>query len=338
MRALVIHSTADSGLINLGEPVIGPGDVLVNVRWVGLCGSDLNTFIGANPLVVLPRVPGHEIGGTVGAVGPGVDSAIAVGGHVVVIPYTSCGSCSACRKGRVNACRYNRTLGVQQEGGLCERLVVRADKIIPDVTLPLRHLALVEPLSVGFHAVRRGRVGPGDRVVVLGCGMIGVGAALGAVSAGATVIAVDLAEDKRGTVLGLGIHHFVSAGEEDVGTRIRELTGDEGADVVIEAVGTPDTFRSAVDLACFAGRVVYIGYSKQPVTYDTAQFNLKELDIYGSRNATREDFEAVTSHLGRMGTQADVLISHVFPMNEADQALPYWLEHRAETFKIMVEL
>jgi threonine dehydrogenase-like Zn-dependent dehydrogenase len=135
---------------------------------VGLCGSDLNTFRGLNPLVSLPRVPGHEIGGTIAAVGAEVPAEFVPGKTALVIPYTNCGACSACRAGRENACRYNRTLGVQQNGGLSERLVVRHDRLILNDRLSLRELALVEPLSVGFHAVGRGRVTAADTVVVIG--------------------------------------------------------------------------------------------------------------------------------------------------------------------------
>nr|WP_246790701.1 zinc-binding alcohol dehydrogenase family protein [Rhizobium leucaenae] len=321
---------------DVAEAPLGAGQVRVGVRHIGLCGSDLNTFKGLNPLVKLPRIPGHEIGGEILAVGPGVDSAYAPGRRVIVMPYTNCGECTSCRKGRLNACRYNKTLGVQQDGGLAEEIVLPAEKLILNDTLPPHHLALVEPLSVGFHAVERGRVAKGDRVVVLGCGMIGMGVLIAAVARGAEVIAVDLSEEKRALAQQFGAVQAIDAGREDVVARVSELTGDDGVDVAFEAVGLPATFTQAIDLACFGGRVVYVGYSKAPVTYQTQFFNLKELDIMGSRNALMRDFQNVISHLAEIGDKADALISKVFPFEEAEKALPYWDSNR-NALKIVIE-
>ncbi len=315
---------------------LGAGEVRVNVRHIGLCGSDLNTFRGLNPLVALPRIPGHEIGGEILEASPGVSSEYKAGACVIVMPYTNCGQCSSCRKGRLNACRYNKTLGVQQNGGLADEIVLPAEKLILNDTLPPRHLALVEPLSVGFHAVERGRVTKADRVAVLGCGMIGMGVVIAAAARGAEVIAADLSPEKRALAERFGARCTIDAGAEDVAARISELTGDDGVDVAFEAVGLPATFTQSVDIACFGGRVVYVGYSKAPVTYQTQFFNLKELDILGSRNATMQDFRAVIEHLETLGSQADALISKVFPFAQAEEALPYWDANR-NALKVLIE-
>jgi 2-desacetyl-2-hydroxyethyl bacteriochlorophyllide A dehydrogenase len=336
MQALVIEAVGSVLLDSVEEPQPGPGEVLLEVRHVGLCGSDLATFTGLNPLVSFPRVPGHEIGAVILSVGPDVPADYAPGRRVIVMPYTACGRCSSCRKGKTNACRTNRTLGVQQDGGLCERIVLPFGKLILNERLAPRHLALVEPLSVGFHAAARGKVAAGDRVVVLGCGMIGMGAIAGAAARGAEVIAVDLGAKAR-FALSQGARHAIDAASEDVAACIDALTGGDGADVVIEAVGLPATFTQAIDLACFGGRVVYIGYSKAPVTYDTKFFNLKELDIMGSRNALHEDFDAVIAYLEARGAASDALISRIIPFAEAASALPYWVENRADTLKIIIE-
>ena len=164
IKALQIEKENLTRFRSVEAPVLGEGQVRVCVRHVGLCGSDLNTFKGLNPLVQLPRIPGHEIGGEILAAGPGVDPAYRPGRRVIVMPYTNCGRCSSCRKGRLNACRYNKTLGVQQDGGLAEEIVLPAEKLILNETLKPRHLALVEPLSVGFHAVERGRLVAGETV------------------------------------------------------------------------------------------------------------------------------------------------------------------------------
>ncbi|RYE87319.1 MAG: zinc-binding alcohol dehydrogenase family protein [Hyphomicrobiales bacterium] len=338
MKALFIDAVGTTALGQTPEATPGPGEVVVAIRHVGLCGSDLNTFRGLNPLVSLPRIPGHEIGGEIAEVGSGVPAHLSVGTRVTVLPYTACGTCASCRKGRTNACRYNRTLGVQQDGGLKERLTVPFEKIIVNAVLAPRHLALIEPLSVGFHAVERGRVEKGDRVLVIGCGMIGMGALLGAVRKGAEVTVLDIAGDKLALARSLGAAASVNPAEEDAAAAVSRLTGDDGFDVVIEAVGLPETFTQAVDFASFAGRVVYIGYCKAPVSYQTQLFNLKELDIFGSRNATAADFAAAAACLEAMGEEADRLISNIFAFDDAADALPYWDAHRGEVLKIVVEL
>jgi len=337
MKALMIEGIEACAFHSVEEPHPGPGEVLLAVRHVALCGSDLATFKGLNPLVALPRIPGHEIGGEIEAVGDGVPADFAPGKHAIVIPYTSCGTCPSCRKGRVNACRSNRTLGVQQNGGLTERIVLPYSKLILNETLLPRHLALVEPLSVGFHAVARGRISAADKVVVLGCGMIGMGAIAGAAHRGAEVIAVDIGAAKTDLAKRYGARHTIDARDENVDERVLALTSGDGADVVIEAVGLPATFTQAIDLVSFCGRVVYIGYAKEPVSYKTQFFNLKELDILGSRNALVTDFEEVITFLEKRKDSPDDLISKVFPFAEAAKALPYWAAERDKTVKVMIE-
>ena len=334
IRSLQIDKPGLCRFVSRPPAPVGPGMARLGVRHVGLCGSDLNTFRGLNPLVSLPRTPGHEIGAVVMAVGPGVDAGL-IGAEVTVLPYTSCGTCSSCRKGKVNACRTNQTLGVQQEGGLAEELVLPAEKLMVNPGLPARHLALIEPLSVGFHAIERGKVAAGDVVAVIGCGMIGMGAIVAAVARGARVMAIDPSLPKRAVALKLGARLALDPAAGDVVARIMAETGGDGVDLAVEAVGLPATFTQAIDLACFGGRVVYIGYSKQDVTYDTKLFNLKELDIMGSRNALIGDFHAAAAFLGRIGSDADLLISRVFPFALADQALPYWDGDR-DALKIMI--
>ncbi|MCP8937417.1 zinc-binding alcohol dehydrogenase family protein [Alsobacter sp. SYSU M60028] len=337
MRALMIEAVGRTVFHDVPEPAPGPGEVLLAVRHIGLCGSDLATFSGLNPLVALPRIPGHELGCEIVSAGEGVPPDYAPGRRAIVMPYTACGQCTSCRQGRVNACRYNRTLGVQQDGGLAERIVAPFGKLILNDRLQPRHMALVEPLSVGFHAIARGRVTARDRVVVLGCGMIGMGAIAGAAARGASVIAVDVSAGKFDCARRWGAAHTIDASQEDVAARVNELTSGDGADVVVEAVGLPATFRQSIDLVCFSGRVVYIGYSKSEVAYDTKFFNLKELDIMGSRNATVDDFRAVIAFLEAPERNPDDLITKVFPFDRAEEALPFWLRERADVLKVMVE-
>lgn len=336
MKALMIEAEGLTRFADIPRRDVAPGEVRVAVRHVGLCGSDLNTFRGLNPLVALPRIPGHEIGGEIVEIGADAPAHLRLGMRVVVLPYTSCGQCTSCRKGRVNACRYNRTLGVQQDGGLAEEIVLAAEKLIVNEKLAPRALALVEPLSVGFHAIARGRVQVGERIAVLGCGMIGMGAVIGAVARGAEVIAIDPSARKRDLAREFGAASTIDPENEDVVARVAALTADDGVDVALEAVGLPQTFTQAIELAGFSGRVVYVGYAKAPVSYQTQMFNLKELDIMGSRNATRDDFQTVITYLEAIGPAAEKLISKIVPFAEAEKALPYWHENR-DLLKVIIE-
>lgn len=317
---------------------LGALDVRIAVKHVGLCGTDLNTFRGLNPLVELPRIPGHEAVGTIIETGSEVGTGVEVGMSGVLWPYSACGECTSCRAGRSYACRYNKTLGVQRDGALRENIVLPASCLIANNSIPLERLVLVEPLSVGFHAARRGMTCEADTVVVFGCGMIGLGAIMGAERAGAKVIAVDPIAAKKDIALTCGADSFTSATGDDLLQEIDAATNGNGADLVIEAVGLPATFTAAVDIVAFSGRIVYVGYSKAPVTYDTKYFNLKELNIYGSRNASREDFDTVISALEHMGDKADQLISRYIPFAEAETALPYWNENPQDVLKLVVTL
>lgn len=338
MQALAITSIGATAFTTVETPNLGPQDVLLEVGCVGLCGSDLNTFRGLNPLATLPRIPGHEIGGTIVQCGNDVPSEYATGAKAIVIPYTACRDCSACRAGRPNACKFNETLGVQRDGGMASRLVVPYDRLVLNDQLSLYEQALVEPLSVGFHAVQRGTVTGNDTVVVLGAGMIGVGAVVGALARGARVIVAEISDAKKATLRSLGVQDVINPLTDALPDRVAALTDGHGADVVIEAVGLPETFRSAVDLACFGGRVVYVGYAKSEVSYNTSLFNLKELDIMGSRNATRTDFEAVIDHLQATPGLAQKIISRVFAWQDAAQAFPFWDANRQDIFKVMIDM
>jgi 2-desacetyl-2-hydroxyethyl bacteriochlorophyllide A dehydrogenase len=336
MKAIEIQNQGKIVVVERPEPLLKSGHVLLRVEYVGFCGSDLNTFRGLNPLVKLPVVPGHEIGATVEAV---ADDVITVksGMSVTVNPYSACGICPACRNFRPNACEHNQTLGVQRDGGMTERLLVPADKLITAEGVSVRDFALVEPMSVGFHAVERGAVKDTDVVVVIGCGMIGIGAIVRASLRGATVIAADVDEQKLVLARQLGATFVANTKLRPLKEQVAEITGDgRGADVVIEAVGSPETYLDAVEAAAFTARIVYIGYAKERVSFDTQYIVKKELDIRGSRNALPQDFRAVIKYLGSGKCPTDRLITAIYPPEEAQHALEGWQAKPGEVFRILI--
>jgi 2-desacetyl-2-hydroxyethyl bacteriochlorophyllide A dehydrogenase len=337
MKAIQILSQGAVALIDKAKPDCGKDEILVRIKYVGFCGSDLNTFKGLNPMVKLPVIPGHEIGGIIEAAGEGVPSSFRPGQNCTVNPYTSCGHCSSCRNNRPNACRYNQTFGVQRDGAMSEYISVPWQKVIADASISPRDFALVEPMSVGFHAVSRAEVTDLDTVMVIGCGMIGVGAIVRAALRGSKVIAVDLDDEKLALAKKLGAAFVINSREEDVHARLEEITSGNGPDVVIEAVGAPPTYRMAVDEVAFTGRVVCIGYAKTEIAFETKYFVMKEMDIRGSRNAMPEDFRAVMEYLKRGTCPVDALISGVYKPEEAQLALERWGEDPGRVFRILVE-
>ena len=317
MKAVRIAAPMEMGVAEIEKPVLGAGEVLVKIRYVGFCGSDLNTYLGRNPMVRMPVVPGHEVGAVIEEVGEGVPANLEKGMVVTLNPYTNCGHCASCRNGRYNACEHNETLGVQRQGVMCEYAVLPWQKIIPAGDIPVRTCALIEPMSVGFHAVARAGVTDSSYVMVIGCGMVGLGAVMRASLRGAHVIAADIDDEKLALAREAGAAYTVNTMTDDVHAKIQEITGGLGADVVIEAVGSPVTYVMAVNEVGF--------------------FVQKELDIRGSRNATPADFRAVINCINTGRYPVEKFISRVVKPEQAAEAMKEWSENPGKVFRILVE-
>ena len=339
MQALSIDKPGHARIISIDPPTALPDDhVLLTIKTVGICGTDRSTYRGINPLVTYPRVPGHEIAAVIEKVGSEVPDTFAIGDTVTVYPYTHCGTCASCKNNRHHACEHNATLGVQREGAFTEQITQPWEKLIPAKGLSFAETALIEPMAVGFHAVERGRCTAQDTVVVLGCGAIGLGCIAGAHARGARIIAVDLDDHKLSVAQATGAAELINAKKHALVEEVLNHTNGLGADLIIEAVGSPITFVAAIDAVSYTGRVVYIGYSKAHVTYDTALFVKKELDILGSRNATRENFQEVIAALRAGNIPIDKIISRTVPLKEAPEALDTWDKDGTDIVKIHVAI
>ena len=324
-------------IVDVPEQEMKAGDVMIRLQYVGFCGSDLTTYLGRNPMVKLPVIPGHEVGAVIEAVGSEVPEGLKPGMVVTVNPYTNCGKCASCRNARPNACQHNETLGVQRNGSMRERLVLPWEKVIPAGLLTPRECALVEPMSVGFHAVSRAQVTDSDVVLVIGCGMVGMGAVVRSALRGATVIAADIDDEKLQLAREMGASYTLNTKTDDVNSRLLEMTSGFGPDVVIEAVGSTPTYQMAVDVVAFTGRVVCIGYAKSEVSFQTKYFVQKELDIRGSRNALPQDFRAVIHYMERRTCPVDRLISSEVTPEEAQKAMDEWAAAPGRVFRILTK-
>jgi threonine dehydrogenase-like Zn-dependent dehydrogenase len=336
MKAIQIVEAGELRIADIPVPSISSGEVLLKIKYVGFCGSDLNTYLGKNPMVKLPVIPGHEIGAVVESTGSDVPAHIKPGISCTVNPYTACGNCPSCRNGRPNACQFNQTLGIQRNGAMSEYIALPWRKVIVDSAISPKDFCLVEPMSVGFHAVNRGQVSDLDTVAVIGCGMIGAGAIVRASIRGAKVIAIDIDDSKLSLSKRLGANFTVNSKTENVHARLQEITGNQGPDVIIEAVGALPTYQMAVNETAFTGRVVCIGYAKTEIAFETKYFVQKELDIRGSRNAMPEDFRAVMEYLKRGTCPKEELVSGIYPPDKAQDALEKWKTNPGAVFRLLI--
>ena len=323
-------------VVEIEKPSMQPNEVMLRLEYVGFCGSDLSTYLGKNPMVNMPVIPGHEVGAVIEKVGEDVPQGLKPGMVATVNPYTNCGKCASCRNGRVNACQHNQTLGVQRDGAMREYIALPWEKIIPAGLLTTRTCALIEPMSVGFHAVSRAEVTDIDVVMVIGCGMVGMGAGVRSAQRGATVVAADIDDDKLELARRMGANYTINTKTDNVHERLMEITSGFGPDVVIEAVGSSITYQMAVNEVAFTGRTVCIGYAKTEVSFQTKFFVQKELDIRGSRNAQPSDFRAVIHYLEKGACPVDELITKVVKPEEAEEAMKQWADNPGKVFRILV--
>ena len=336
MKALFLTAIGQTEIREIEKPSIGPEEVLLKIGMVGFCGGDLNGFKGLFELQEYPNVLGHEVGGTIEALGSQVPESFKIGNKVTVYPYLNCGKCISCRKGRRNACQDNKTMGVRRPGAMTRYIAIHWQDLFTSEKLSLKELALVEPLTVGFHAAARGRVSSQDRVAVIGCGIVGMGAIASAVNRGAEVIAIDIDDSKMDIAKKIGVAHTINTSREDLHEALMRITDGDGPDVIIEAVGNAITYRAAVDEVAYTGRVVCIGYAKSAVEFNTGIFVRKEIEILGSRNCT-DEFPEVIAYLEAGKFPVEDVISKSVSLDDAGAALADWAANAKGITKIMVD-
>jgi threonine dehydrogenase-like Zn-dependent dehydrogenase len=336
MRALFLTAIGQTEIREIEKPSIGTEEVLLKIGMVGFCGGDLNGFKGLFELQEYPNVLGHEVGGTIEEIGSQVPETFKLGNKVTVYPYLNCGKCISCRKGRRNACQDNKTMGVRRPGAMTRYIAIHWQDLFTSEKLSLKELALVEPLTVGFHAAARGRVSSQDRVAVIGCGIVGMGAIASAVNRGAEVIAIDIDDSKMDIAKKIGVAHTINTSREDLHEALTRITDGDGPDVIIEAVGNAMTYRAAVDEVAYTGRVVCIGYAKSAVEFNTGIFVRKEIEILGSRNCT-DEFPEVIAYLEAGKFPVEDVISKTVSLDDAGAALADWAANAKGITKIMVD-
>ena len=339
MKALLLEQPGNLRIIDTPEPPApGPGEALVRVHSVGICGSDYAGYLGKMPFFSYPRIPGHELGIEVAAVGSGVTN-VAVGDHCSVEPYINCQRCYSCRRGHTNCCENHQTLGVHCDGGLRPFFLVPARKLHVSRQLAYAQLALVETLAIGCHAINRGNPQAQETVLVLGAGPIGLSVIEFARLSGARVLVLDLNEERLAFVRErLGISDTITAGPDSL-ERVRQLTDGQFADVVVDATGHNESMSRCFEYASFAGRVVYVGITSKDLTFPHAPLvHRRELTILASRNALSADFARIIQLIetGRINTAP--WLTHRADFADVPRVFPEWLRPEARVIKACVAI
>ena len=323
MHAVVLTAPGRLESIELPEATApGPGEALVAIRRIGVCGTDLHAFHGRQPFFRYPRILGHELAVEVLTVGDGVTH-VRPGDRAALRPAIGCGTCETCRRGVENACPTLTVLGAHVDGGMRERMTVPATHLHPSAALSLDQLALVEPLSIGGHAVVRGRPEAGERALVIGAGPIGLAVAGHLVGAGVQPVIMDVDAERRGFAerwLGLRV---ATPGHDPLAALTEALDG-ELPTLVFDATGNARSMHAAFDLVAHGGRLVFVGLFQGDVTFHDPDFHRRELTLLASRNATAGDFARSIAALEAGAIDVRAWMTDRCTLAEVPEVLAVW--------------
>ena len=339
MEALELEKPGSFRVIDIPEPAApGAGEAVVRVRAVGICGTDYGGYLGKMPYFSYPRIPGHELGVEVVAVGPGVGD-VSPGDRCCVEPYINCRECHSCRRGLTNCCERHQTLGVHCDGGLRRLFTVPARKLHRSPRLTHEQNALVETLAIGCHAVDRGRPTAAETVLVIGAGPIGLSAVEFARLSGARVIVMDRVATRLAFVrdsMGIADTVLATGGDADAET-IRALTDGRFCEVVVDATGSAASMGGALAFCAFGGRLVYVGITQAEVTFPHAPvMHRRELSVLASRNALSADFARIIGAIEEGAIDTAPWITHRIPFDETIATFPSLLDPASGVIKAVV--
>ena len=336
MKAIVIEKPFEISVREIPMPEAKEGEALLQVLYCGICGADTASFTGNQPFTTYPRIPGHEFSARIVSV-PANDKGLKAGDIVTCNPYFNCGSCYACRKGLVNACTDNRTMGVQRDGAFCEYITMPVERVIPGQGLSARQLALIEPFSISQHALSRARVNPGDRLLITGAGPIGLFALLAAKAKGAAVTVSDVLDGRLEKAKIFGADHVLNASAPDFAERVQEITGGTGFDVCVEACGRPETFLDCIEYACHGANIILIGNGKKETTFVHSILLKKELNVFGSRNAYTRDFESLIQLAAEGKVNPEGMVSAEYRFTDAAAAFEALTHNDGSLEKVLLK-
>jgi 2-desacetyl-2-hydroxyethyl bacteriochlorophyllide A dehydrogenase len=342
MKAIRLEEPGRLALLSAEVPPlpdpIQPGDALVRVGRIGVCGTDIHAFIGNQPFFNYPRILGHELGVEVVAVGDSVTN-VKPGDRCSVEPYLNCGNCIACRHDKPNCCVNLQVLGVHIDGGMREAFVLSSRKLHPSRNLTLDQLALIETLGIGCHAVDRACVQEGEFVLVIGAGPIGLAVVQFSIEAGAQVIVLDIIPKRLEFCHGqLGAPYVINAAGEDPLDALKRITSGDLPTAVFDATGNPKSMMAAFEYPAHGGRLIFVGLFPGEVTFNDPSFHRRELSILASRNARPADFNRIISlvEAGRIDTAP--WVTHRASLSDTVREFPRWTKPESGVIKAMIEI
>jgi 2-desacetyl-2-hydroxyethyl bacteriochlorophyllide A dehydrogenase len=340
MRAIRLEEPKHFAYVEIDEPGLpGPGQVLVQTNRMGICGTDYSGFLGKMPFFSYPRVIGHELGVTVLQVGDGVEN-VAPGDACSVEPYMNCGHCYACRKGATNCCETLKVIGVMIDGGLCDRFLVRAEKLHPSKKLSLEQLALVETLAIGCHCTDRGEPQKGDHVLIIGAGPIGLATLEFTRLTGARITVMDMVESRlEFCKKQYGVEHAVLAkGDASDLERVNELTNGDRYAVVTDATGNKNSMCGALHYVAQTGSLVYVGITTQELAFEQRFMHRAEMVIKASRNALPENFTRIIDLIEKGVIDTDPWITHRTSFDDVVGEFETFTKPESGVLKAMIEV
>ena len=337
MKSIVCEKPWQLKMKETDPPEVKPGEALIRVRRVGICGTDLHAFKGEQPYFTYPRILGHEISGEVAEVGKN-PYGFKQGDPVAVIPYLECGKCIACRMGRTNCCTRLTLFGVQRDGGMSEYLSVPLDHLVKSKKLNLDQLAMAECLGIGAHAVRRAQIEKGVFTLVIGAGPIGMAIMQSAREAGAKVMALDIVEARLKFCRDKLRVDYVINGERDPVKEIELITSGDYPTVVFDATGNAKSMMKAFNWVAHGGRYVLVSLVQENITFFDPDFHRRELTLLSSRNATRLDMEHIVRSLEAGIVDGTSFITHRASLDQVVDQFESWLRPETGVIKAVVEL
>lgn len=335
MKAIVCEQIEQFKFVEMQEPDVKAGEAIVRIKRIGICGTDLHAYKGNQPFFSYPRVLGHELSGYIEKIGEGV-TGLQAGDQVSIVPYMHCGTCIACRNGSTNCCTDMKVLGVHTDGGMRELIAVPVSHLIKTEGLSLDEAAMLEPLSIGAHAVRRSGLHAGETVLVIGAGPIGLGVMVLAKQAGATVITMDINDERLAFCRKwAGVDHTVNALQQPK-EQLAELTNGDMPTIVFDATGNARSMTDAFGLVAHSGKLVYVGLVKADISFHDPEFHKRELTLMGSRNATMEDFDTVRGALRSGVIDIESYITHRADFEDMIDQFETWLKPESKVIKAIV--
>lgn len=337
MKKILITEPGSIAIAEAGMPTPKEGEALLEVLYCGICGADVASYTGNQPFTTYPRIPGHEFSARILQI-PENELGLRPGDVVTCNPYFNCGTCYSCRRGFVNCCTDNQTMGVQRDGSFCEYLTMPIERIIPGGGLSARELALIEPFSISYHAVSRCEIKETDWVLVVGAGPIGLFALISAKLRGARVYVSDILDGRLKKAEEFGADGVVNPQKQDLSAWNHEITDGQGFDVCIEACGSPNTFLTCIEQAAFAANVILIGNGKKNTTFLHSILLKKELNVFGSRNSYARDFKSLIRLVKENGIDLMKIVSAEYPMDNAGEAFEALVHNDGSLEKVLIKI